>query len=71
VLFGEGPSTVVISAPLENIQVLHQVFAPLEVVAIGRVTAAPRLKIGAAIDEEVDALWHLYEDAIPGRLKRL
>jgi phosphoribosylformylglycinamidine synthase II len=71
VLFGEGPSTVVISAPLENIQVLHQVFAPLEVVAIGRVTAANRLKIDAVIDEDVDALRHLYEDAIPGRLKRL
>jgi phosphoribosylformylglycinamidine synthase II len=70
VLFGEGPSTVLISAPMENIQVLHQVFAPLEIVAIGRVTAAPRLKIDEVIDEEVDALRRLYEDAIPGRLKR-
>jgi phosphoribosylformylglycinamidine synthase len=70
VLFGEGPSTVVISAPMENIQVLHQVFAPLEIVVIGRVTAAPRLKIGKVIDEDVDTLRRRYEDAIPGRLKR-
>jgi phosphoribosylformylglycinamidine synthase subunit PurL len=70
VLFGEGPSTVLISAPMENIQVLRQVFAPLDIVAIGRVTAAARLKIDGVIDEEVDALRRLYEDAIPGRLKR-
>jgi phosphoribosylformylglycinamidine synthase subunit PurL len=70
VLFGEGSSTVVISAPVENIEVLHQVFAPLEVVAIGRVTLAPRLKIGVTIDEDVDALRGLYEDALPGRLER-
>jgi hypothetical protein len=70
VLFGEGPSTVVISAPMENIQVLHQVFAPLEIAAIGRVTVAPRLKIDEVIDENVDALRRLYEDAIPERLVR-
>jgi phosphoribosylformylglycinamidine synthase subunit PurL len=70
VLFGEGTSTVVISAPMENIQVLHQVFAPLEIAVIGRVTAAPRLKIDEVIDEDVDTLLRLYEDAIPGRLKR-
>jgi phosphoribosylformylglycinamidine synthase len=70
VLFGEGPSTVLISASMENSEVLHQVFAPLEIVSIGRVTAAPRLKIDEVIDEEVDALRRLYEDAIPGRLAR-
>jgi len=70
VLFGEGPSIVVISAPMENIQVLHQVFAPLEIAVIGRVTAAPCLKIDEVIDEDVDTLRRLYEDAIPGRLKR-
>ena len=70
VLFGEGSSTVVISAPVENIEVLHQVFAPLETVAIGRVTMTPRLKIGAAIDEDVAALRDLYEGALPGRLGR-
>ena len=69
VLFGEGSSTVVISAPPENIQVLHQVFASLEIAAIGRVTAAPRLKIDGVIDEDVEVLRCLYEEAIPGRLK--
>jgi phosphoribosylformylglycinamidine synthase len=70
VLFGEGSSTVVISASVENIEVLHQIFAPLEVVVSGRVTQAPRLKIGAAIDEDVAALRGLYEGALPGRLER-
>jgi phosphoribosylformylglycinamidine synthase subunit PurL len=70
VLFGEGTSTVIMSAPVENIQVLHQVFAPLEVVAIGRVTQAPQLKIGTVIDENVAALQRLYEEALPGRLGR-
>ncbi len=68
VLFGEGSSTVVISAPAENIEVLHQVFAPLEVIAIGRVTLAPRLKIRDAIDEDVATLQHLYEEGLSGRL---
>jgi phosphoribosylformylglycinamidine synthase len=68
VLFGEGSSTVVISAPVENIQVLHKVFSPLEVVAIGLVTIAPHLRIGNVIDEEIAILQHLYEHALPGRL---
>ena len=70
VLFGEGSSTVIISAPLENVPVLSKIFAPLETVAIGRVTAALRLKIDTVIDEDVAALQHLYETAIPGRLNQ-
>jgi phosphoribosylformylglycinamidine synthase subunit PurL len=70
VLFGEGPSTVVISAPIENVQVLHKIFVPLEVVAIGRVTTAGRLKIDTIIDEDVATLQCLYEEAIPGRLNQ-
>jgi phosphoribosylformylglycinamidine synthase subunit PurL len=70
VLFGEGSSTVIISAPVENVPVLRKIFAPLETVAIGRVTAALRLKIDTVIDEDVAALQHLYETAIPGRLSQ-
>jgi phosphoribosylformylglycinamidine synthase len=70
VLFGEGASTVVISAPVENIRVLDQVFREVEVVAVGRVTRAPRLKLGTLIDEDVAALRELFEDALPGRLGR-
>jgi phosphoribosylformylglycinamidine synthase subunit PurL len=70
VLFGEGPSIVVISVPMENIQVVRQVFTPLEIVEIGLVTAALRFKIDGVIDEDVDALRRLYENAIPGRLMR-
>ena len=70
VLFGEGASTVVISAPIENIEAIHQVFAPLEVRRIGRVTAAARLAIGAEINEDLAALKQIYETALPGRLNR-
>jgi phosphoribosylformylglycinamidine synthase II len=70
VLFGEGSSTVVISAPVENIKVLREVFDPLEIMEIGRVTSEPRLKIDALIDEDVATLHNLYEDAIPRRLNQ-
>ncbi len=69
-LFGEGASSVILSAPAENVEVLREVFAPLEVREIGRVSAAPRLVIGRDIDEDVAALQRLYEDALPGRLGR-
>jgi phosphoribosylformylglycinamidine synthase len=67
-LFGEGASTVIISAPVENIEVISQLFRPLEVRQIGRVSANPRLKVGTLIDEDVRALMRLYEEALPGRL---
>jgi phosphoribosylformylglycinamidine synthase subunit PurL len=70
VLFGEGSSTVMISAPVENIKVLRKVFDPLEIIEIGRVTSEPRLKIDALIDEDVATLHNLYEDAIPRRLNQ-
>jgi phosphoribosylformylglycinamidine synthase subunit PurL len=70
VLFGEGASTIVISAPVENVEVLHQVFAPLEVRRIGGVTAAARIRIGSVIDEDVADLRQIYEDALAGRLSR-
>lgn len=68
--FGEGASSVILSLPAENFKAIHEIFAPLEVRSIGRVTAAPRLKIGRQIDEEVAVLMRLYEDALPGRLGR-
>jgi phosphoribosylformylglycinamidine synthase len=67
-LFGEGASTVIISAPVENIEVISQLFRPLEVRQIGRVSANPRLKVGTLIDEDVRGLMRLYEEALPGRL---
>ena len=55
---------------MENIEVLHQVFAPLEVAAIGLVTESPRLRIGPVIDEDVTALRVVYEEALQRRLDR-
>jgi tetratricopeptide (TPR) repeat protein len=63
-LFGEGASTVIISAPAENIEVISQLLRPLEVRQIGRVSASPRLKIGTLVDEDVLGLMRLYEEAL-------
>jgi phosphoribosylformylglycinamidine synthase len=73
-LFGEGPSTVIVSASAENIEVLHEIFSSLECRVIGRVAMRPRLRIAApigqiGIDEDVADLRRLYEDALPGRLR--
>jgi phosphoribosylformylglycinamidine synthase subunit PurL len=73
-LFGEGPSTVVVSASAENVEVLHEIFSSLECRVIGRVAMRPRLRIAApigqiVIDEDVADLRQLYEEALPGRLR--
>jgi phosphoribosylformylglycinamidine synthase subunit PurL len=73
-LFGEGPSTVIVSASAENIEVLHEIFSSLECSVIGRVATRPRLRITApigqgVIDEDVADLRQLYEEALPGRLR--
>ena len=73
-LFGEGPSTVILSAPAEDLEALRQTFSPLEVKVIGRVTDEPRLRLGTGggdgyvIDKHVVELQRLYEGALPGRL---
>ncbi|MBF6571500.1 MAG: phosphoribosylformylglycinamidine synthase subunit PurL [Candidatus Binataceae bacterium] len=69
-LFGEGRSTIVLSAAAENIGQLRQLIgaAGLKIVASGRVTELPRLKIGSVIDEDVLALREIYERALPGRI---
>jgi phosphoribosylformylglycinamidine synthase subunit PurL len=67
-LFGEGPSTVILSAPRENLEALNEIFAPLECSLIGQVTSTPRLKIGSLIDEGIGDLVRFYEDALPWRL---
>src|SRR5713101_5615330 len=73
-LFGEGPSTVIVSVAAENIEVLHEIFSSLECRVIGRVAMRPRLRIAAPIgqiiiDEDVADLRQLYEEALPGRLR--
>jgi phosphoribosylformylglycinamidine synthase len=67
-LFGEGPSTVIISADARNVEDIREIFRPLEMTVLGRVTAEPRLRIGPAIDEDVKHLMQLYEEALPRRL---
>jgi phosphoribosylformylglycinamidine synthase subunit PurL len=68
VLFGEGPSTVVISTPQQNIARLREIFSTLECRVIGRVTETARLKIGLIIDEDLGELKRIYEEAIPTRV---
>ncbi len=69
-LFGEGRSTVVLSAPSKNVGRLTEGFkaAGLEIVAGGRVTGTARLRIGSVIDEDVLELCEIYERALPGRI---
>ena len=69
-LFGEGRSTIVLSAAAENLGRLSDSFraAGLEIVASGRVTSTARLRIGSVIDEDLHALREIYERALPGRI---
>jgi phosphoribosylformylglycinamidine synthase II len=69
-LFGEGPSTVVISAAPHEIAALMRIFSTrgLTVYQAGRVLAAPRLALQGALDENINELYELYEAALPGRL---
>jgi phosphoribosylformylglycinamidine synthase len=69
-LFGEGPSTVVISAAADQVAAVERVFLSrgLTVYRAGRVLAEPRLALLPAVNEDIDELYELYEAAIPGRL---
>jgi phosphoribosylformylglycinamidine synthase subunit PurL len=73
-LFGEGPSTVILSAAPSNAEAIREVFAPLEVSTIGTVIPAARLIIAfgstgpLGIDEDVRELRRLYEEALSGRV---
>jgi phosphoribosylformylglycinamidine synthase subunit PurL len=67
-LFGEGPSTVIISAAAIHLEELKRIFEPLEITVLGRVTEKPRLKIAPNIDEDVDELLRIYEESLPLRL---
>jgi phosphoribosylformylglycinamidine synthase subunit PurL len=67
-LFGEGPSTVIVSTAACNLDELRKIFQPLEVAVLGCVTKEPRLKIAPEIEEDVNELMRIYEDALPRRL---
>jgi phosphoribosylformylglycinamidine synthase II len=67
-LFGEGASTVIISTPATNLEQLRRVFQPLEVTVLGRVTKDPRLRISPEIEEDINDLRRIYEEALPRRL---
>ncbi len=73
VFFGEGASTVVISADPDRMEALRGLFGGIEFIPIGRVIDAPRLRIantGSAntIDEDVRELRQIHEQAISRRL---
>jgi phosphoribosylformylglycinamidine synthase len=70
-LFGEGPSTIVISAHEKDVVRLGSIFQQngIDCRTIGRVTENPRLSVGgASIDDDVNELNRIYESALPGRL---
>jgi phosphoribosylformylglycinamidine synthase subunit PurL len=68
VFFGEGASTVVLSAADDEVERLRELFSGIEFAAIGRVTSAARLRIAEAIDEDVHELRQIHEQAIARRL---
>jgi phosphoribosylformylglycinamidine synthase len=70
-LFGEGPSTIVISVNESNVDAVQRAFETvgIECRTIGRVIGEPRLSIsGCSIDADVNDLNRIYESALPGRL---
>ena len=66
--FGEGASTVVLSAGDDEIESLRELFYGIEFIVIGRVTSGPRLRIATVIDEDVRELRQIHEQAIARRL---
>ena len=68
VFFGEGASTVVLSAAAGETEKLRGLFEEIEFTVIGRVADEPRLKIAKAIDEDVRELLQIHEQAIVRRL---
>ncbi len=71
VFFGEGPSTVILSIAQSDLTRVEKLFAGrgLDFAVVGKVAADRRLKIDAALDEDVAELQRIYEDAIPRRLR--
>jgi len=67
-LFGEGASSVIISAPPDRVELIAGIFSPLEVREIGRVSGGKRLRIDSLIDEDVEDLLRIYEGELPRRL---
>ncbi|HYA34831.1 MAG TPA: phosphoribosylformylglycinamidine synthase subunit PurL, partial [Candidatus Binataceae bacterium] len=69
-LFGEGPSTIVLSTRARDAErVLTMIGGRgLECRAIGRVIDSPRLVIKGVLDEDVRKLNEIYTGALPGRL---
>ncbi len=69
-LFGEGASTVILTARKEDVDRLKRMFGAGAIVCreIGRVSAAARLRIAGSIDEDLGELGRIYEQALAGRL---
>jgi phosphoribosylformylglycinamidine synthase len=69
-LFGEGASTVVLSASVKDVKQLEQIFSSrgIECHPLGRVTAEARLRLVPVVDEDVRELERRYEEALPKRL---
>jgi phosphoribosylformylglycinamidine synthase subunit PurL len=72
-LFGEGPSTVILSAAADQLPMIRDVFASLEVAELGCVTASGRLVIRTPagenlLDQNLADLKQIHDDGLAGRL---
>jgi phosphoribosylformylglycinamidine synthase len=68
VFFGEGASSVVLSAASDEVEALRELFGGVEFTVIGRVIDEPRLRVANAIDLDVRELRQVHEQAILRRL---
>jgi len=69
-LFGEGPSTVVVSIAEGDLARAEKLFSGrgLEFSVIGKVDSTPKLSVAGVIDQAIRELLGIYEDALPRRL---
>jgi phosphoribosylformylglycinamidine synthase subunit PurL len=70
-LFGEGPSTIVVSIADGDLARAEKLFSGrgLEFSVIGRVAEAAKLRVAGVVEHDTSELLRIYEDALPRRLR--
>jgi phosphoribosylformylglycinamidine synthase len=68
-LFGEGPSTIILTAKEAEVPQVTRMFIDggIECRVIGKVLGEPRLRIASSIEQDVRELNRIFEGALPGR----
>jgi phosphoribosylformylglycinamidine synthase II len=68
-LFGEGPSTIILTAKEAEVPQVTRMFIDggIECRVIGKVLGEPRLRIASSIEQDIRELNRIFEGALPGR----